>query len=351
MQAILGALPFYKFGPWTPIPGVEAFKIHAFGTLVAIGLLTCLYMATRRGERKLGMDGQKVQDFGLWLIVIGWIFAHVFNVLFYEPTRAFEMVQLGESAIFLPRILIIWGSISSYGGLIGGMIALWAWKWRHPDDDFRLWTDHAVWTLTFAWMFGRLGCSSVHDHLGVSAAEWWPLAFEISAYYGGGIRHDLGFYEFLWWVVIVGTVMWLDRKPRRKGLYMAIVPLMYAPVRFTLDFLRLWPLPEDGSYDLSPIAEWGLGLFGATPESLVQLDGRLYTVTAPVGDTSHLPAQLFTEGQALYADTRYLGMTPAQYLSIALFVFGLVMLWRIRDEEPIEWEEFDPAEQRESGGD
>lgn len=347
MQAILGALPFYRLGSWTPLESVPWFQIHAFGTLVAIGLLTCLAMATRRGEQKLDMNGQKVQDFGLWLIVIGWVFAHIFNVLFYTPGRAFDMVQIGDSAVFLPRLLIIWGSISSYGGLLGGIIALWVWKRWHPDDDFRLWTDHAVWTLTFAWMFGRMGCSAVHDHLGVSAPEWWPLAFEIPAYLGGGIRHDLGFYEFLWWIVIVGTVMWLDRKPRRKGLYMAIVPLMYAPARFTLDFLRLWPLPEGGEgYDISPLARFMLDLFGAQPGSLVRLEGQYYAITESVMNSSELPTELLSQGTAVYADTRYMGLTPAQYLSIALFVFGVVMLWRIRDEEPIEWDTYEPAEER-----
>ncbi|MFB6350220.1 MAG: prolipoprotein diacylglyceryl transferase family protein, partial [Bradymonadaceae bacterium] len=84
----LAALPWFKLGPWT-IPGI-GLPVHAFGMMVATGLLVCLAMATWRGETKLGMDGEKVQNFGLWLILVGWIFAHVFNVVFYSPHRVLE---------------------------------------------------------------------------------------------------------------------------------------------------------------------------------------------------------------------------------------------------------------------
>lgn len=357
---LVGALPFFKLGPWTPIPGADWLQFHAFGMFVAIGLIVCLVMATRRGEQKLGMDGEKVQNYGLFLIVVGWIFAHVFNVLFYHPTKAFEMVQVG-GALSLPRIFVIWGSVSSYGGLLGGIIAVWLWKRLHPDDDFLLWVDHATWTLTFAWMFGRLGCSSVHDHLGATASDSWPLAFEIEAadWHAIGVnvaenfettfRHDLGFYEFLWWIVIVATVLILDRVPRKKGIYTVVVPLMYAPVRFFLDFFRLWPLPEDGEYDVPAHTQWFLDLFGIRPETIVFYENYHYPITAPLDQYQNLPPDFFNQAQTYLGDTRHFGLTPAQYFSIGLFVLGIVMWFRIRDNEVVEWREFDPGTRARTG--
>jgi phosphatidylglycerol:prolipoprotein diacylglycerol transferase len=338
----LAALPFFKLGPWTPIPGLERLEFHSFGMFVAIGLLVCLAMAARRGERKLGLNGERVQNYGLWLIFIGWVFAHILNVLFYEPASILEN----------PLVLLkVWGSISSYGGLIGGIFGYWLWKRYNPEEDHEMWLDHSVWTLTFAWFFGRVGCASVHDHLGVRAPSWWPLGYE-NIPYGGGethipwemlgiqiyfdkvdpetgaflshsfspeglVRHDLGLYEAIWWGVIVLTVLWLDRKPRRKGLYIAIVPLMYAPCRFLLDFLRAWPIPESGqTYDVPAHTQFFLDLMGAQAEPFI------------------------VDNQAMFADTRYWGLTPAQYLSIVLFVFGLYYLWRIRDRKPMEWEQY-----------
>jgi phosphatidylglycerol:prolipoprotein diacylglycerol transferase len=56
-------------------------------------------------------------------------------------------------------------------------------------------------------------------------------------------RHDLGLYEVLYSLVIIGLFVWLERRKRRPvGFYCALLPIAYAPVRFFLDFLRATPL-------------------------------------------------------------------------------------------------------------
>jgi phosphatidylglycerol:prolipoprotein diacylglycerol transferase len=272
MLSLLASIPYdlFTFGPfeiWGPI------KIHSFGLFVAIGLLITFTLASRRGEQKLGVNGEEVQNFGIYLVVIGWCFAHVFNVIFYEPHK------IAEDPLILFKV---WGSISSYGGLFGGIIAAWIWRWRHPQYDFLAWCDLAAWGLTFSWFFGRVGCASVHDHPGA------PTGFFLGIEWPDGVvRHDLGFYEAIWWFFICAAVLWLDRKPRPKGFYLAVIPIMYAPVRFGLDFLRVGP--EAGG------------------------------------------------------DIRYFGLTPAQYFSIGIFMVGIYFLTRILKQEPMEWKQYDPS--------
>ena len=56
-------------------------------------------------------------------------------------------------------------------------------------------------------------------------------------------RHDLGFYEVLYSLLIIGLFVWLERRKRRPvGFYCVLLPVVYAPVRFFLDFLRAAPL-------------------------------------------------------------------------------------------------------------
>lgn len=283
-MSLIAAIPYdlFTFGPFE-IPLLSdltqkmfevPLKVHSFGMFVAIGLLTTFTLSARKGERKLGIDGEDVQNFGIYLIAIGWVFAHIFNVIFYEPHK------IAEDPLVL---LKFWGSISSYGGLFGGIIAAWIWRVRNKEKDFLMWCDLAAWGLTFSWFFGRVGCASVHDHPGAET----DFFLAISNWPDGATRHDLGFYEAIWWAVICATVLILDRKPRPRGFYLALVPTMYAPARFFFDFLRVGP--EQGG------------------------------------------------------DIRYFGMTPAQYFSIGIFLVGLYFWNRVRKEPPIEWKEFDPA--------
>ena len=141
-----------------------------------------------------------------------------------------------------------------------------------------------------AWTFGRLGCTVVHDHPGLQTSASMPLSvaygpgpvqtygfFELR--FGSVPRFDLGLLEMLFALLVSGlfALTWRRRLP--VGAYAAALPLVYAPVRFALDYLRL----ED--------AEGG--------------------------------------------DLRYASLTPAQWACLALFALGLALLLRLRSPAPI----------------
>jgi phosphatidylglycerol:prolipoprotein diacylglycerol transferase len=85
--------------------------------------------------------------------------------------------------------------------------------------------------------------------------------------------HDLGWYEFLYTsCLMVPAFLALDRKPRPPGFFLIAFLLLYAPVRFSLDFLRI-------------------------------------------------------------GDARYLGLTPGQYAGIAVFLAAVYFMVRIRRRE------------------
>jgi len=123
--------------------------------------------------------------------------------------------------------------------------------------------------LVVGWMFGRLGCTLVHDHIG--RLSEFPLAIQ----FPGGARHDLGFYELLYTVlVLLPAVLVLNRRARPPGATIAWIALLYAPARFLGDLLRNTDLPG--------------------------------------------------------ADQRYFGLTLAQYGCVALLFVGLAFVRRIR---------------------
>ncbi len=284
-MSVLGVLPYWQLGPWELGP----LTLHSFGLSVVTGIILALWLVGRFGNRVLGVPPEKVHNLAIYLVICGWIFSHIFEVLTYQPH------VLRENPFILFQV---WGSISSVGGVLGGGLAYIVWCYRNPDEDHLAWASLAAWTLPFAFLFGRIGCALVHDHPGQAAADFglwnwiydvtggavpeiFPLAMEFP---DGVIRHDLGFYEAIWWAGISALFLYLSLKPRRRGLYLWLLPLLYAPYRFMLDFLRAQP-----------------------------------------GDL------------AFGGDVRYLGLTPAQYTVALFFILGIYGWTRWRNNDVMEW--------------
>ncbi|HEX4352018.1 MAG TPA: prolipoprotein diacylglyceryl transferase family protein, partial [Polyangiales bacterium] len=83
MRALL-FIPWFKFET-IPIPGLpDGIGLHAFGLLVAIGLLLGIRMAESRAKR-LGLKPQVITDFISHVVIIGFIGSHIFDRIFYYP--------------------------------------------------------------------------------------------------------------------------------------------------------------------------------------------------------------------------------------------------------------------------
>ncbi len=245
-------IPYFE----QPVLSLGPLKIHAFGVLVAIAMLAGIQMTLARCK-KLSLDQDLCADLLFYTLIAGFLSAHLVSVLAYFP---------GEVAKNPWILLKIWENISSYGGVFGALLGIWLFfRWKSsslPPGTGWKYLDAMAYVFPFAWAIGRLGCTVAHDHpgtvthfpLGVSLAT--PDARQyITYFYGAAGRladlpeaerlstmayHDLGWYEFLYTLlVIVPAFLLLDRKPRPSGFFPLAFVLLYVPVRFFLDFLRL----------------------------------------------------------------------------------------------------------------
>ena len=105
--------------------------------------------------------------------------------------------------------------------------------------------------LSVGWIFGRTGCFTAHDHPGRHTS------FFLSVRYPDGPRHDLGLDELLFTIAMTAILFAYARKPRPPGHLIGLACLMYAPVRFGLDFLRATDVarPDMRYAGLTP-AQW-----------------------------------------------------------------------------------------------
>src|SRR5262245_15557391 len=244
-------IPYFELRE-IPIGGGRS--LAAFGTLVAVGIFVGAWFVERRA-RRMGIPEGEIPGAILSAVVPGLIVAH--------------LVALLQAGQWSPRSLLeFWNGMSSFGGLAGALLGLSVY-YRRSRRSWLPTADLLAQGLVIGWVFGRLGCTLVHDHVGR------PSEFLLAVRFPDGPRHDVGLYELLYTVVVlVPAVVVLNRRPRPRGTSVAVLALLYAPVRFLLDFLRQTDLPG--------------------------------------------------------ADARYLGLTVAQYGCIVLAAIGIALLVRIR---------------------
>lgn len=241
-------LPYFSFTSISFGP----IALHVWGMLVAVGFFVGTLMAGWMAKRQ-GLKPSVIYDLAPWLTIAGMIGGRLGHVFFYEP------------AYFLQNpleIFAIWnGGLSVYGGIFA-CIAFGIWYLRRKQVDVYRYADALVFGLPFGKVFGRLGCFFIHDHPGTLTHFFLGVKYP-----NGEVRHDLGLYLAINAFFLSLLFLWLARKDRSVGTYIAVFALWYGAARFFLDFFRI-------------------------------------------------------------IDVRYAGLTPGQYFSLLLFLFGGGMvLW------------------------
>jgi phosphatidylglycerol:prolipoprotein diacylglycerol transferase len=277
--------------PYFPQPEVHLFgpfTIHAFGAIVAVAVIVGWRMVVARA-RANRLDPERVEDLLTYVLLCAFVVAHLYSVLAYFPRQAMEDPLL---------LLKFWEDISSFGGFVGGLFGLWLFfrfKARDVDAVTRLrYLDAIAFVFPFAWAIGRIACSVAHDHPGTITT--FPLAIslkspEAQAYIAFFYReagrlaelppppilskmafHDLGWYEFLYMAcLMVPAFLALDRKPHPPGFFLVAFLLLYVPVRFLLDFLRISDVRYHG---LTPGQYAGIAVFLAALFFMVRISRR-----------------------------------------------------------------------------
>ncbi len=237
-------MPFFQLGSIGPI--------QSFGIIVAAGVLIGAALLRRYAEWH-GVSDAHIRGLTGWITVTGFIGAHVFDVIAYQWNDFMKDPVL---------IIKLWSGISSYGGFIGGAVgfAFYVWWKRLPA---KLMADIAIIGLLPAFSIGRIGCTVVSDHIGavVDRAAWYaPLAMEYPTKLNMDAIHwlvahhppaagqqtilawNLGFIELLYLIPVNALVLWLGFRSTKRmpaGFLVVLTGVLYAPVRFFLDYLRL----------------------------------------------------------------------------------------------------------------
>jgi phosphatidylglycerol:prolipoprotein diacylglycerol transferase len=212
--------------PFIEEPSLELgpISLRSFDVLVCIAVLVGFEIVVRRAPR-FGIESVRASSLMIWTLLWGFVASHLFDLVAYYP----ETIR--ENPL---ELLKIWSSMSSFGGMVGGLLAALLLMKRHGMTGREMlgFFDVMGFGFPFAWIFGRLGCSLAHDHMGILSRHWLAVDFP------GGPRFDLGLLELFYTLVIAAAFLLLDRRRWPTGFFLGLFFTLYGPVRFALDILR-----------------------------------------------------------------------------------------------------------------
>jgi phosphatidylglycerol---prolipoprotein diacylglyceryl transferase len=211
-----------------PVLQVGSFQLHYYGLIMGLAILTSYYLA-RVNSWRFGIGQPEVDRLGFWLIIICFLSARLYFVLFeweYFSTHAWEIPQIWR------------GGLSMFGAILGGLLFLYFYAQRRA---FTFWqaADLIGLVLPLGQAIGRFGNFVNYEAYGSETNLPWrmyvPEPFRLGR---GEFYHPTFLYEAIGNLVLFGILFWYKGR-LKPGNLAAIYLLGYSALRFFIEPLRL----------------------------------------------------------------------------------------------------------------
>jgi phosphatidylglycerol:prolipoprotein diacylglycerol transferase len=218
--------------------------IRFYGIILMLGAIAAAFLAERLARRK-GLKSEFVWDALVWVLIGGIIGARLWHVFTPPPS----MVEAGYTTLYylthpLDLINTRAGGLGIPGAVIGGGLALYLYC-RRKKMSFLLWADIAAPGLALAQAIGRWGNYVNQELYGKPSTLPWAIKIDpinrIKGYEIYSTFHPLFLYESIWNLILMGFLLWMDRKfadKLKEDIFLAYC-IGYSTGRFFLEFLRL----------------------------------------------------------------------------------------------------------------
>lgn len=248
----VGSIP----SPDSGILELGPLRLHAYGLMLAIGILVATVVADRRWVNR-GGEPKEVVDIALWVVLGGVIGARVYHL--------FTGYSWDEGGI--AGTIEIWeGGLSIWGAVLGGGLAAWiVCRVRHLD--FLVLADSIAPGLVLAQAIGRWGNYFNQELFGRPTDLPWGLeidrAHRPAEHLGAETFHPTFLYESLYALLIAGALVWAERTFRfKRGQTFALYVILYTAGRFVIENMRSDPASELGPMRFNAWVSLALCIFG-----------------------------------------------------------------------------------------
>jgi len=210
------------------------FPITTYGIFLAVGMLLALFVASRLGACD-GLPRERIYDIGLWALIGGLLGSKLLMFLVEDNVQVFSLDFLRSGGVY-------------YGGFLGGFFAV-AILIRFYKLPFFKVADAFAPGLALGQAFGRQGCFAAGCCWGKHTDLPWGVHFTEAGHDYTGVPiygpdgldlylHPTQLYESITMLLVFGLLIYLHRHKKFDGQVLIAYAIIYALVRFTIEFFR-----------------------------------------------------------------------------------------------------------------
>ena len=242
---------------------IHGFPINTYGVFLALAFLGAIFVTVRLAQRD-GLPKERIYDLCLWLLLSSLVGSKLL-MLFTEP-------EYRQNPMMLFSLDFLRSGGVFYGGLIvatiAGFVLMRRWKlpwWKTADA--------CAPGIALGNVLGRQGCFSAGCCWGKPTTLPWGVRFSALGHEVTGVPidaklHPTQLYESFAMLIVFSFLLWLHKKKKFSGQVILTYAVIYATVRFLIEFVR-----DDPRGDI-------LGLTTLTGLSTSQLIGIVVGVAA-----------------------------------------------------------------------
>ena len=226
--------------------------IHWYGVIVALAILVAIWLVSMEARRK-GFSESHLDNMTTWVIIAGFMGARLLHVVDHWSFYSREPI----------RALYIWeGGLAIWGAVLGGLLAMALFAWRHSLRLGFL-ADMVAPGLVLGQAIGRAACIITGDAVGAPTSGPLGLAYvrpeamvpELGVYYA-----PLPLYEGIGNLAILALLWRLRRKHLPDGLLFLMYLGLYGLQRFIVGFSSSYQIVTWGMTQSQIIALLGLAV-------------------------------------------------------------------------------------------
>jgi len=212
---------------------IGSFPINTYGVFLALAFLFAILITVKLAGRD-NLPREKIYDLSLWMLLASLIGSKVLMFLTEpeyreHPLQLFSLDFLRSGGVF-------------YGGLIGAVLTGYFLMKRYKLPWWKT-ADACAPGVAIGNFFGRQGCFSAGCCWGKPTNLPWGVKFtevghEITGVPTNSYLHPTQLYESFAMLIVFFFLLWLHRRKRFSGQVILLYLLLYAGIRFAIEFVR-----------------------------------------------------------------------------------------------------------------